>query len=271
MPEESGYSDDVDFMDTDKEVLIALLPVAQEIFGQWNLQINEAKTEFVHFRIADRHELREDGSPLRGNEEWCTTKLLGSLMCSTKDIIHRCALGNIAFQTFQKVWLNSKITLNKKLKVYEAQVVSVIMYNSSCWAAPMAALAKLDSCHRNHLRKIMNIWWPRGMISNNTLYRRCNTTPLSERAALSRWKMLGHVLRSPENSPAQSALCFSIDAMNNLPGRVGRHRVNLLQVIIKDLKVHDLKLNDYFDIVKLRELSWDRISWRKMFNGRIVD
>ena len=95
---------------------------------------------YIFGYIADRHELREDGSPLRGNEEWCTTKLLGSLMCSTKDIIHRCALGNIAFQTFQKVWLNSKITLNKKLKVYEAQVVSVIMYNSSCWAATMAWL-----------------------------------------------------------------------------------------------------------------------------------
>ena len=240
MPEESEYSDDVDFMDTDKDALIALLPIVTEVFSKWNLQINEAKTEFVHFRIADRYELREDGSPLRGNEEWCTTKLLGSLMSSTKDIEHRCTLGNIGFQSFKKVWMNSRITLNKKLKVYDAQVVSVMMYNSSCWAAPVAVLDKLDSCHRKHLRAIMNIWWSRSMISNDTLYRRCNTAPLSVRAAFSRWKMLGHVLRSPVDSPAQCALCFAIDAMKSMPGRVGRHRVNLFQIIKKDLKLHDL-------------------------------
>ena len=265
MPEESEYSDDVDFMDTDGDALKALFLTAKDVFSQWNLEINETKTEFVHFRIADRHELMEDGrTPLRGNEEWCSTKLLGSLMCSVKDIGRRCMLGNIAFQTFKKVWLNRKITLQKKLRVDEAQVVSIIMYNSSCWAAPAGVLEKLNICHRKHLRSIMNIRWPCGIISNATLYKRCNTTPLSERAALSRWKMLGHVLRSPENSPAQSALCFAVDAMNTMPGRVGRHRVNLLQVLNKDLKLHDLKLTEYNDIVSLRELASDRCRWKNM-------
>ena len=158
MPEESEYSDDVDFMDTDEDTLTALFTTAKDVFSEWNLQINEAKTEYVHFRIADRDELMEDGkTPLRGNEEWCTTKLLGSLMCSVKDVGNRCMLGNIAFQSFKKVWMNSRITLEKKIKVYEAQVVSIIMYNSSCWAAPAVVLEKLDICHRKHLRTIMNI------------------------------------------------------------------------------------------------------------------
>ena len=30
------------------------------------------------------------------------------------------------------------------------------MYNSSCWAAPMSALDKLDKAHRRHLRSILN-------------------------------------------------------------------------------------------------------------------
>ena len=170
MPEESEYSDDVDFLNTDPDTLKALLPVAKAIFKEWNLEINEDKTEFVHFRVAERDEKLADGTPMRGNEEWCSTKLLGSLRCSTKDIIRRCTLGNVAFNNFKKVWMNSKITLDKKLKVYEAQVVSVIMYNSSCWATPKAVLEKLNVCHRRHLRQIMNIRWPRSMISNKTLY-----------------------------------------------------------------------------------------------------
>ena len=72
-------------------------------------------------------------------------------MCSTKDINQRCTLGNAAFQSFKKVWINSKIPVDKKLKVYEAQVVSVIMYNASSWAATSAGLSKLDICHKKHL------------------------------------------------------------------------------------------------------------------------
>ena len=127
-------------LSTNQEELIELFPIAKSIFEEWNLHINDTKTEHVHFRIAEKHEKQPDGKPLRGDEEWCSTKLLGSLMCSTKDIIRRCTLGNAAFSSFKKVWLNSKITLEKKLRVYEAQVVSVLMYNSSCWAAPIVEL-----------------------------------------------------------------------------------------------------------------------------------
>jgi hypothetical protein len=42
------------------------------IFGEWNLQINETKTESLHFRVADCNEWAEDGtgSLVRGDEEW---------------------------------------------------------------------------------------------------------------------------------------------------------------------------------------------------------
>jgi hypothetical protein len=109
-------------------------------------------------------------------------------------------IGKHCFPELQKNWMNSKITLERKLKVYEAQVLSITMYNSSCWAAPAAVLEKLDICHRKHLRTIKNIWWPCSMISNDTLYKRCNTTPISEREQLSHvgrcWDMFWGVLRT---------------------------------------------------------------------------
>ena len=48
-------------MNTDKSTLDTLFVKAKDIFGKWNLHINETKTEFVHFRIAGRDELMEDG------------------------------------------------------------------------------------------------------------------------------------------------------------------------------------------------------------------
>ena len=55
-------------------------------------------------------------------------KTLGSLVCSEKDIKHRCILGNVAFRKFENIWLKkTKISLSRKLMIYEAQVVSIIM------------------------------------------------------------------------------------------------------------------------------------------------
>ena len=52
MPQEFEYSDDVDFLDTDREGIDNLMPVANDIVNEWDLYINKAKTEFVHFRVA---------------------------------------------------------------------------------------------------------------------------------------------------------------------------------------------------------------------------
>jgi len=179
-------------------------------------------------------------------------------------------LGNVAFQKFKKVWCQSKIPLQKKVNVYEALVVSILMYNSSCWGMPKSYWDKLDACHRTHLRKIMNVSWPRSLMSNDTLYAQTNSTPLSKRAELSRWKMLGHVLRSDEQSPAQAALCFAVEMCNDLTGRLGCHRRNLLHHIKEDLKKRFILLNTYDDIVHLRELASDRRYWSELFNFILV-
>ena len=90
-------------------------------------------------------------------------------------------------------------TKERKLKLYEAQVVSVLMYNSNSWAPTKAALNELDVTHRRHLRTILNIKWSRGMIRNVTLYKRCNVVKLSDRVNTI-WRILEHVLRSDGNT-----------------------------------------------------------------------
>ena len=126
------------------------------------------------------------------------------------------------------------IPLSKRLLVYEALVVSVLMYNSSCWAAPMFALNKLDKAHRRHLRSILNYRYPH-FISNDNLYKRCNTEPLSARLARSRWRTLGHVLRGPTD--AYSSLRFAVNTLQ-LQGRRGRPQSNLFLLIFKNLSTH---------------------------------
>ena len=144
MPVEWEYSDDVDFVDNNLGPLQELLPQCTEVLREWNLNVNEAKTEFVHFYLAGRDDMDELGMPLTDNEAWRTCKSLGSLLCSTADIKHRIILANAAFNTFNKLWLQGRsIPLKRRLLVYDAQVISVLLYNSSSWCAPKSVMEKL--------------------------------------------------------------------------------------------------------------------------------
>ena len=270
MPLETGYSDDVDFCNEDIQPLQEMFPIAQSIFKQWNLFINPTKTEFVQFYLAEPKPTKKRkvvvGTIYRGDEPWRTNKTLGSLMCPVKDIKNRIFLGHVAFSKFDKVWLTgSKISVHRKIRIYEAQVVSILLYNCNSWAAPQTSLEELDVVHRRHLRRILNIRWPTGVISNAALYARCNVTPLSTRVSWYRWRMLGHILRGADDSPAYLSILFAINSDNIMTGRLGRPNINLLDTIRKDLvrKNIDNKLKTVTDFENLRFLALDRKVWKE--------
>ena len=172
------------------------------------------------------------------------------MLCSKADIQRRISLGYAAFNKYRKAW-NNKISLKKRLLLYEALVVSVLMYNSSWWAAPKASLDKLDVVHRRHLRTILNYKYP-SVISNVNLYIRCDSEPLSAKVERSRWKMLGHGLRGPVEGPAYTSLVFTIKSLS-MKGRIGRPQSNLFSLIKHDLNERNLFLNNINDLYYLRK------------------
>ena len=108
MPLESEYADDVDFYDTNEEILEKLLPLINNVLQNWSLYMNDSKTERVHLYLAKRGDVDEHGTPLVDNEPWRSSKLLGSLLCSIKDIERRIILANSAFSNLKNIWQKRK-------------------------------------------------------------------------------------------------------------------------------------------------------------------
>ena len=265
LPLEWEYADDADFVDEEEKNLQALLPICKDVLQEWNLLVNESKTEFTQFYIAGKNERDEKGELLKNREPWRSSISLGSKLCDKEDIQRRCTLGNVAFQDYKKVWeQGQRICLSTRLKIYESLVVSVMLYNCNSWAVPKNYMDKIDICHRKHLRQIVKMTYPT-IISNEALYKKCNSRPLSERVAYSRWKMFGHILRSTSNSPAVCSLFFAVNSMRDMKGRVGRHQCNLLKTLKNDLSDRDIKLVNTEDIYNLIFLAQDRLKWRKLF------
>ena len=110
-----------------------------------------------------------------------------------------------------------------------------------------------------YLILLLNIRWPTGVISNEALYARCYVTPLSVRVSKFRWRMLGHILRGQEDSPAYTSMLFAINSDIFMEGRRGRPCLNLLDVIRKDLTSRnlDIRLKNLTDFEDLRFLALD--------------
>ncbi|XP_063679797.1 uncharacterized protein LOC134815179 [Bolinopsis microptera] len=84
LPLEWEYADDADFTDEDKKNLESMLPICN-ILEEWNLFVNESKTEFTHIYLAEKNEVDDKGEPLRGREPWRSSISLGSKLCSNED------------------------------------------------------------------------------------------------------------------------------------------------------------------------------------------
>ena len=142
MPLEWEYADDVDFANEEQPPLKALLPVIHNTLEEWNLKVNESKTEFIHIHLDNP----------AGEESWRTSKSLGSFLCSKADLTHRCILGTAAFRSLWAMWMRRPLlTLEKRLLIYHTIIVPIMLYNCDSWAVPKTSLDQLDKCHSDNI------------------------------------------------------------------------------------------------------------------------
>ena len=105
------------------------------------------------------------------------------------------------------MWGAFKVNLTLKVRLYNAYIRPIMLYNSGTWGLTKFWTDKLDATRRRHLRRIVQIVYP-NHISNRALYIKCDSQPISWDVRQARWNLLGHVLRLPPQSPAQVILAL---------------------------------------------------------------
>jgi hypothetical protein len=182
------YADDTDFICTEtfnNNLANAMLP---GIMANFNLQINQDKTEFI---------MMKPGEDLN-------TKKLGSIIDSNKDIEYRITQSKRAFKECWKIRNSKRVRTSTKVRMYNAFIKPILTYNLGATAATTPYLNKIDRHHRQQLRHVIGIHYPEH-IDNVELYRRTNTTRISAEISIQRTKFLGHVLRRDPLMPANQA------------------------------------------------------------------
>jgi|GEM_PF-4699558 len=237
------FADDIGWASTSNDDIDFIKNTVPEKLQERHLKINEDKTE--------EYEIKRDG-----NENWKKCIYLGSMLGNEEDINRRKQLAMTAFFKHKHILTSKKINLKTRMRLLDAYVTSIFMYNSELWTLTKKQEEMIDAFQRNILRKVMNVRWPY-IITNEELHYRTEQNQWSDIIKERRLRWLGHLMRLPTETSAKVTLnecCKTHKRPPGCPKTTWISRTN------KDLQEIDpsFKIGE----AKIEEIAQDRSTWR---------
>ena len=127
---------------------------------------------------------------------------------ASEDIKARLQKARGAFLSLSQVWKSSLYSVKTKVRIYNSNVRSVLMYGSECWKMTVADTKKCEAFNNRCLRRILRMFWP-NKITNVELRKRTDTQTIEESIRLRRWRCIGHVLRRGNEEDQKVALTWT--------------------------------------------------------------
>ena len=169
-----------------------------------NISITKAKTLFINTSTTEP--ILADGEPLEKVDEFT---YLGSIVSTNeathKDINSRLGKAQCAFAVLRHIWRSKQLRLKTKIRIYNSNVKSVLLYGSECWRVIQSDMKRLDAFKNRCLRRICGFYWP-NVISNKDLFKVTKTRCLTDDIKCRCMRWLGHVFRMEPDRTAKIAL-----------------------------------------------------------------
>ncbi|XP_078682187.1 uncharacterized protein LOC144916737 [Branchiostoma floridae x Branchiostoma belcheri] len=130
---------------------------------------------------------------------------LGSVISSSggaeMDIEARTGEAKAAFAQLKPVWKARNISLKTKLRIFESNVKSILLYGCETWGLTQANIKKLQTFINARLRYILGIWWPR-KVSNQDLLEIAGQERVEMTIRRRKWRWIGHTQRKKTQNPS---------------------------------------------------------------------
>ena len=142
--------------------------------------------------------------------------------------------------------------MKSKLSLYNSFVIPVAIYASETWKSNNNLVHKLDVFHHRCLWKLLKISW-RDQVTNDDVHQRSGQRKLSEIVKERRLKMLGHILRMPEERLPKTSLEWTPTGGKR---ESGRPVTTWRRTIQQDLRNMGISWEES------KTIAADRIKWR---------
>jgi len=152
-------------------------------------------------------------------------KYLGSYISADsnieKEISTRIGLAAQAFNRLRNVWKSTSLQTKTKLRIYNSNVRSVLLYASETWRMNKKIGSRLKGFEERCLRQVSKLRWEQ-CVTNIKVIRPTGINNIVLEVKQRHWRWLSHVLRMNKSRQPQRALRWAP------PGK--RHREEMATV-----------------------------------------
>ena len=199
------YADDAAIVAHDNETLQQMMNKLSEACKFFSLTISVKKTETLSQGTETPASITLNGEPLKNVDKFT---YLGSTISASlnldDELNSRIGKAATAFSKLGKrAWENKRLTIKTKVMIYQACVLSALLYGSESWTLYSNQEKKLNMFHMRCLRKLLKIKW-QDKVTNADVLKRAGTTSMYVTLRNRRLRWLGHVRRmDPQRLPRQ--------------------------------------------------------------------
>ena len=160
----------------------------------------------------------------------------------------------------KRVWSNSLLSERTKVLVYQAGVLSTLLYGSESWTTYARQERRLNSFHLRSLRRLLQIRW-QDKVSNTEILQRAGLMSIPSMIMQRRLRWLGHVHRMEPNRLPREIL---YGELRDGYRKVGRPLLRYKDTIKRDLKAVMINVNKWEDTAENRE------AWRHQIKAQVL-
>ncbi|RUS80616.1 hypothetical protein EGW08_011626 [Elysia chlorotica] len=151
------------------------------------LQINIQKTETMRINEKQANPLLLKGKNIKEVDKFT---YLGSVVDkhggTEEDIKSRTNKARFAFNSLRPIWNSSALSIRNKLRIFNTNVKSVLLYGTETWRTTKTNTKKLQTFINICLKYILKVRWPQ-TISNEELWRRTEQAPIDIQIKKRKW------------------------------------------------------------------------------------
>ena len=161
----------------------------------------------------------------------------------------------------KRVWENNALTEHTKIRVYQACVLSTLLYGSESWSTYMRQECQLNAFHMQCLKRILGISW-QDHNPHNDILQRAKITSMYSLLSQRRLRWLEHTQRMEDGRLPKDILYGQLATGTR---RVGRPSLRFKDACKRDMKACNIPPDSWELQTK------DRIAWRQRVGKGIAD
>ena len=162
-------------------------------------------------------------------------------MSLERELDRRIGMAASAFSRLgTRGWKNPPTLIKTKVTVYNACVVSTLLYGSECWKTYAAQEHRLNVFHMRSFRKLLGIYWM-SRTPNTVVLSRCGLTTMFTMLRQRRQRWLDHVRWMNDGRIPKSFLYGELSAGKR---NLGRSQLCYQNVCKRDMKELSIDKNE---------------------------